>query len=230
VSNGQEAPTAGRRVRLSRDARREHLLDVGAEIVAESGADSLTMEGVALRAGVSKALPYQHFQDAEDLLVALATREAAIIAERTSSAFLPDETLEAGLRRSLQAYFDMVEERGALLGAVFQYRFSPARQVEVDEIWAATASFFAHRFASELGLSPRLAQAGAYILLAAVVGAQQVWVGGLISRAEAESMLVHMMVDGLAGLVAEKASQGDGQSAGGKTLSNGKSKVSSRPG
>jgi AcrR family transcriptional regulator len=200
------------------------LLDVGAEIVAELGADSLTMEGVALRAGVSKALPYQHFQDAEDLLVALATREAGIIAERTSSAFSADEPLEAGLRRSLGAYFDMVEERGTLLGAIFQYRFSPPRQQEVDKIWAATAAFFAHRFAAEFGMSMRVCQAAAFTLLAAVVGAQQVWVGGLVSRQESEDLLVHMMVDGLAGV----ARAGSAEAESGRTGGNGRTKVGAK--
>ncbi|HET6795150.1 MAG TPA: helix-turn-helix domain-containing protein, partial [Acidimicrobiales bacterium] len=79
TSTGKATTT---RIRLTRQERRGQLLDAGAAIVVESGADSLTMEGVAVRAGVSKALPYQHFQDAEDLLTELATREASIIADR----------------------------------------------------------------------------------------------------------------------------------------------------
>jgi len=179
-------------------------MDAGAEIVAEFGPESLTMEGVALRAGVSKALPYQHFEDAEDLLVALAVREAAAVAERISAVFGEDHPLRDGLSKSLAAYFDVVAERGVLMGALLQYRFSPSRQLAVDEIWARIAEFFAQRFRAESSLPPPLCLAAAYIMLAAVVGAQQTWINGLVSRRAVEELLLHMTVDGLAGLSTRK--------------------------
>jgi len=179
---------------------REQLLDAGAAIVASDGAEGLTMEGVATQAGVSKALPYQHFEDAEDLLVALAIREADVVASRIGASFPPGTPLDVGIRSSLSAYFDVVEERGSLLGAVFQYRFSPAREQEVDRTWAVMAEFFASRFASAVGLPMRVSRAAGYTFLAAVVGGQRTWISGLITRRQAEDLLVHMICDGLRGL------------------------------
>ena len=76
----------GRGARLSRDERRAHFLDMAAEIITEHGADSVTMEGVAARAGVSKALGYRYFTNRDDLLMALFDREMAILDHRISTA------------------------------------------------------------------------------------------------------------------------------------------------
>ena len=61
--------------RLSAAQRREQFLDVAAQLVVEQGADAVTMEAVAARAGVSKALSYRYFDNAGALLVALFERE-----------------------------------------------------------------------------------------------------------------------------------------------------------
>ncbi|HET6874993.1 MAG TPA: hypothetical protein VFH70_09455, partial [Acidimicrobiales bacterium] len=129
---------------------------------------------------------------------------------RLAAAFPPGESLEVGLRRSLRSYFDMVDQRGTLLAALFQYRFSPARKEKMDRMWASVAGLFAERFAVDPGVPPRTAEAAAHMLLSAVVGAQQVWLGGRVSRAEVEELLVRMVADGLRGVVAERATgQGD---------------------
>ena len=54
--------------RLSAAQRREQFLDVAAQLVVEQGADAVTMEAVAARAGVSKALSYRYFDNAGALL------------------------------------------------------------------------------------------------------------------------------------------------------------------
>ena len=61
--------TRSKKPRLTRAQRRDHLLDAAAELVGLKGVGAVTMEGVAARAGVSKALPYTHFDDATDLLM-----------------------------------------------------------------------------------------------------------------------------------------------------------------
>src|SRR6266403_6308199 len=63
--------------RLPAEQRREHLLDVGAAIILDSGFETLTMESVAERAGVSKGLGYAYFENAEELALALYDREMA---------------------------------------------------------------------------------------------------------------------------------------------------------
>ena len=57
---------------------------MAAELVAEGGAGSLTMEGLSVRAGVTKALAQHHFEDnADDVLVVLQSEVNNRIAVRS---------------------------------------------------------------------------------------------------------------------------------------------------
>lgn len=59
------------RRRLTKEARREQLLETALAIVREEGADALTLGVLAERAGVSKPITYEHFETRSGLLVAL---------------------------------------------------------------------------------------------------------------------------------------------------------------
>src|SRR5262245_40310193 len=111
--------------RLARAQRRTHLLDVAAEMVLEGGFDALPMEGVAARAGVSKALPYQHFQNSDELLNALCEREERVVDERVGAAFEAGESLEQRILSSVRAYFDVIEERGVILALIHHPLLAP---------------------------------------------------------------------------------------------------------
>jgi AcrR family transcriptional regulator len=60
--------------RLSKQARREQLLDTALEIVREQGADGLTLVTLAEAAGVSRPIAYDHFGTRAGLLLALYRR------------------------------------------------------------------------------------------------------------------------------------------------------------
>jgi AcrR family transcriptional regulator len=60
--------------RLSKQARREQLLDTAREIVREQGADGLTLVTLAEAAGVSRPIAYDHFGTRTGLLLALYRR------------------------------------------------------------------------------------------------------------------------------------------------------------
>ncbi|MCS4255892.1 AcrR family transcriptional regulator [Rhodococcus erythropolis] len=57
--------------RLSRQARRQQLLDTSLAIVRTEGADGLSLPTLAEAAGVSRPIVYDHFGTRSDLLVAL---------------------------------------------------------------------------------------------------------------------------------------------------------------
>ena len=60
--------TAGR---LSKPERRQQLLETARLIVREEGADKLTLGHLAVRAGVSKPVTYEHFETRTGLLIDL---------------------------------------------------------------------------------------------------------------------------------------------------------------
>jgi AcrR family transcriptional regulator len=96
--------------RMTADERREQLLDVTKEIVAEHGFHWVSIEAVAREAGISRPIVYEHFGDLAGLLEALITRESdralAQLAEVLPTDLFggdPADQLLAGLRGYLQA-------------------------------------------------------------------------------------------------------------------------------
>jgi AcrR family transcriptional regulator len=61
--------------RLPPEERREQLLDATLGLIAEKGYESVSMEGIARRAGVTKPVVYDLFGSLADLLEALLERE-----------------------------------------------------------------------------------------------------------------------------------------------------------
>jgi AcrR family transcriptional regulator len=90
-------------------ARREAILDAALEEFAGNGFHETSLEGVAERAGISKALIYEHFPSKRDLHEALLSRYRQKLLERviaTGSAPTPEGRLRAGA----DAFFAFVEE------------------------------------------------------------------------------------------------------------------------
>ena len=67
-----KGPVAPKRAYLSRERRRETLLEVAAEIVEKQGWAALTMSALAEHGGTSRQLVYLHFANLEELLAATA--------------------------------------------------------------------------------------------------------------------------------------------------------------
>jgi AcrR family transcriptional regulator len=66
----------GARRRLAPDARRQELLDVGAQVFAAKPYDDVLMDEIAERAGVSRALMYRYFSNKRELFAAIYQRAA----------------------------------------------------------------------------------------------------------------------------------------------------------
>jgi TetR/AcrR family transcriptional regulator len=69
-----------------RDRRRNEILDAAAESAGESGFDAITMDQVARRARISRALLYVYFADKQALHVALCERAMELLLERFQAA------------------------------------------------------------------------------------------------------------------------------------------------
>ncbi|MCY7373200.1 MAG: TetR/AcrR family transcriptional regulator, partial [Spirochaetaceae bacterium] len=71
-------PAAGKavvRARMTGKERREQLLDVGRSLFAQKGFDATSVEEIALKAGVSKPVVYEHFGGKEGLYAVVVDRE-----------------------------------------------------------------------------------------------------------------------------------------------------------
>jgi AcrR family transcriptional regulator len=104
--------------RLSKEARREQLLDSAAELLRRGGSDALTMEAMGLEAGASKTLGYAYFANIEDVITALREREMGHLNQRVAEAAAAYDHFDDRLAATFRAYFDVVAERGVLLGEI----------------------------------------------------------------------------------------------------------------
>ena len=97
--------------RMRAPARREQLLDVASQIAVEQGFHAVSVEAIARRAGITRAVIYQHFADLQALLEAVIERETSRALAQVSETALGD--LSGGDRKEL-----MLESLGAYLRAV----------------------------------------------------------------------------------------------------------------
>jgi AcrR family transcriptional regulator len=61
--------------------RRESLISAAAELLDKGGPAAVTLRAVGRAAGVSHNAPYKHFEDKDDLLAAIASRELRRVTE-----------------------------------------------------------------------------------------------------------------------------------------------------
>ena len=170
-------PDPKRRTRLSPEVRRDQLLDAAAAVIADEGTQAMTMERVAARGGVSKALVYRYFGTRAALLVELYERESDTqpLANRIRGA----RTFEDRLRAITAPYFDAVERSGLLF-----HRLVGEKSIEEDvesfrrQTRASVLRFWVTQLRTE-GLDREQATAFATMFQAAVEAA-----GGLVARRE----------------------------------------------
>lgn len=93
-----------RRTRKPVETRREEVLDAALDLVAEGGFSSLTMEGIAREAGVSKPVVYAAYPDLDRLVTALVDREHAHLFASMAEVSAAARTL-TGTRARLGAWF-----------------------------------------------------------------------------------------------------------------------------
>ena len=182
---------AERRPRMRAPDRREQLLDeVARLVVSDGGVGAVTMERLAERAGVSKALPYRHFADADAALVALYRRETSALGAAVVTALEAAPPGADLVRVSVRAYFDALLPRRDVLRALS----SPGRAVPA----VADPDDVATRFAVSLlrtyhGLDGDRAKAVAGMVQGAMVGAAATVLADAAPRASVEDALAGML-------------------------------------
>ena len=98
--------------------RSEQLLDAASRVLMTKGRSGFTMEAVASEAGVSKALPYRHFANSDEVLVGLARREIGLVLNCLSTAADAEPENDEAVRAVIHEYFRLVAERGPLLAVL----------------------------------------------------------------------------------------------------------------
>lgn len=141
------------RKRMSPQERRRQLLDLGQELVAEQALENVTIEAVAERAGVSRALIFHYFESKQDFHLALVAEQAEEMLART----MPPDDLDdplAALSTAMDAYIDYVDENSAHYAGVLRGTLSadPAMRDVADATRAEMTRRILH-YAPMLGIA-----------------------------------------------------------------------------
>ncbi|TDC70854.1 TetR/AcrR family transcriptional regulator [Streptomyces hainanensis] len=125
-----------RGTRLPRRARRNQLLGAAQEVFVAQGYHAAAMDDIAVRAGVSKPVLYQHFPGKLELYLALLDQhcEALVQAVRRALAATPDN--KQRIAATMDAYFSYVEQEGGAFRLVFESDLTnePSVRERVDQV------------------------------------------------------------------------------------------------
>jgi AcrR family transcriptional regulator len=177
VANRREPDGAGAEpTRLARSSRRDALLDAAAELVAGGDVESVSMEAVAEKAGVSRPLVYKHFANRSELLAALYQRESALLHAELAADVEAAVTLEEMFRALIAGALRAQASRGAALAALRSagVRNRAHREVQLRRD-RTTVRYFGQQAAKEFGLEEREARAAVRVALGAVESVLTQW-------------------------------------------------------
>jgi AcrR family transcriptional regulator len=160
----------------ARPSRRELLLDAAAQILAEGHADEVTIETVATRAGVSRALVYKHFAHRQELLGVLYEQESSLLHRQLSAAVQECDRLEDMLRALVEGALSAQATRSATFVALVAEGARPAgqraRQRRRD---GRTLRYFTDQVVRELGIDRDLAEAAMRMALGGIASVLETW-------------------------------------------------------
>lgn len=105
----EEEATGVPRRRLSAEARRQVILDAALDAFADGGFHETSLDTVASRAGISKALIYEHFKSKRELHQALLETYVLEMLVRITGAITGEESAEDRLRAGLEGFLEFVE-------------------------------------------------------------------------------------------------------------------------
>ncbi len=174
-----------KRTYLSRDQRRQTLLDIAADIVEREGWAALTMSALAEQGGTSRQLIYQHFPSLESLLSGTAWHifDGTMRGTQASVAAHPSNLAEAV--KTAEAFtLDLPPGRGDALWQLIAG--TAASRPELDQIRRGLRQVIGDVWTplvrKQLGLGPADAKAYAWIAVMAFWGMRQLVRDGEVSR------------------------------------------------
>jgi len=162
--------------RLPRSARRKQLLAAAQQVFVSNGYHAAAMDDIAVKAGVSKPVLYQHFPGKLDLYLALLDTHAEEMIDRVRQALHGTEDNRERVHNVLSAYFDFVdgEDRGdsGAFRLIFESDLGnePAVRERVERVTRVCMQAVADTVAADTGLE----RAQAELLSIALTGAAQI--------------------------------------------------------
>ena len=105
------------RTRMSREARQDQLLDLGAELFADRSYEDVHIEELSEVAGVSRGLLYHYFPTKRAFFAAMVRRESGRMIETTVTD--PSLPVLGQLKQGIETYLDYCEDHKLGVKAIF---------------------------------------------------------------------------------------------------------------
>ncbi|HMN47148.1 MAG TPA: TetR/AcrR family transcriptional regulator [Povalibacter sp.] len=190
------------RTRLDPSARRDQLLKVAEDLIAQQGLHAATMKRIAAIAGISETQSYNYFRSREELFGELARREfARISAAREAELSRTDDHYER-ITRITRAYLRHIGQRGRLLQILLS---SPGVRAMLRAENREKRDTEVQSHASDLmelyGIPRSLALGTTVVLTTLCLRAGKVIADGKISEEAAERLCLTLMLQGSRDLV-----------------------------
>lgn len=172
MSSAAPLPASARtNTRLPRSARRLQLLDAASAIFVERGYHAAGMDEIAVHAGVSKPVLYQHFPSKLDLYLAVVDSHAEKLVNDVNTALLTTTDNHQRVQAAVQAFFDFIDQDNSGYRLIFSSDASdPAVIRRVEGATEACVDAVYGLVMHDSGLDPYRSR----MLAAGLVGASQV--------------------------------------------------------
>jgi AcrR family transcriptional regulator len=129
--------------------RRLAILESARAAFADGGFHQTSLDAVAERAGVSKALIYEHFDSKRELYLAMLEMHVEELVERVSAAVTAADQPEERMRSGLEAFFAFVEERRSAWRIMFRNPGDPDVAVYMERLRDGVAAVVAALMSEE---------------------------------------------------------------------------------
>lgn len=186
-----------KRTRLDPEERKQYLLDAAADVVLEQGVNGLTMESVAERADVSRALAYFYFESRTDLIRELYGREFGRLYDAMLPALEGAGTLEERLRGTVHAYFEVVRHRHDLYAILNAALDGPEYRRDRRLRYRWWEEYVGELVGGQLHVEPSVARVLAVVLLDINARCALMWHRDRLDREEIENLCVQLQVGGI---------------------------------
>jgi AcrR family transcriptional regulator len=162
--------------RLARADRREELLDTALELVASGDVESVSVESVADRAGVSRSLVYKHFANRTEILTALFERETARLHDKLAADVTAARSMEEKYRALCHGSLEAAKERGQIFDGLRSAAGmnKQLRKVQRDRD-RETSSVYVRLAEREIGATRDVAEPVTALLLGAITPMLNLW-------------------------------------------------------
>jgi len=206
VSTGAEATVGqvevpARRARWTAHDRKTQLVGLATEVFAERGFSATTMDEIALRAGVTKPVLYQHFPSKLDLYLAVLDLhiDALIFDIQTAVSSTTDNADR--VKATVTAYFDFITREGEAFRLLFESDMNVEPQVRerLNRMTYDCAAAFSAVIAIDTGLPKEASMMLAVGLIGTVQTSARHWLerDSKISREVADELVSNLLWRGI---------------------------------